>query len=78
MRVFVNFFFKKFLLRNFRLDFYQISQECSLEVKNFSSPLQKKSGLWSDTGAQAHLIFVKAFNVEQFKRFSFVPYTSHS
>ena len=28
--VFVNFFFEK-LLRNYWLDFYQISQECSLD-----------------------------------------------
>ena len=27
---FVNFFFEKILLRNYWLDFYQISQECSL------------------------------------------------
>ena len=37
---FVNFLFKKQLLRNYWLDFYQISKACSL-VKNFSSPLQK-------------------------------------
>ena len=30
MRAFVNFFFKK-LLKNNELDFYQISQECSLD-----------------------------------------------
>ena len=41
MHVFVNFFFEKLLLRNYWLDFYQISQEFYLEVKNFSSPLQK-------------------------------------
>ena len=29
VRVFVNFFFEKLLLRNYWLDFYQISQECS-------------------------------------------------
>ena len=30
VRVFINFFFEK-LLRNYWLDFYQISQECSLD-----------------------------------------------
>ena len=29
--VFVSFFFKKLLHRNYWLDFYQISQECSLD-----------------------------------------------
>ena len=32
VRAFVNFFFKKLLLRNYGLDFYQISQECSLDT----------------------------------------------
>ena len=41
MRVFVKFFFEKLLLGNYRLDFYQISQERSMEVQNFSSLLQK-------------------------------------
>ena len=30
VRVFVKYFFEKLLLRNYRLDYYQISQECSL------------------------------------------------
>ena len=34
VRASVNFFFKKLLLRNYWLDFYQISQECS-----FGGPL---------------------------------------
>ena len=41
MHAFVNFFFKKLFFRNYQLDFYQISHECSLEVKNFFSLLQK-------------------------------------
>ena len=32
VRVFVNFFFEKLLLRNHLLDFYQISQECFLDT----------------------------------------------
>ena len=31
VRVFVNFFFEKLFLRNCWLDFYQISQECSID-----------------------------------------------
>ena len=31
VRAFVNFLFEKLLLRNYWLDFYQISQECSLD-----------------------------------------------
>ena len=31
VHVFVNFFFKKLLLRNYWLDFKQISQECSFD-----------------------------------------------
>ena len=36
--------------------FYQISQECSLEVKKLLFTVTGKSGLWSDTGAQAPLV----------------------
>ena len=31
LHAFVNFFFKKLLLRNYWLDFYQISLECPLD-----------------------------------------------
>ena len=55
---FVNIFFKKLLLENYLLDFYLISQECSLEVKLFSFTVTEKSGLWSDTGTLAPLVFI--------------------
>ena len=32
VHAFVNFFFEKLLLRNYWLDFYQISQECFLDI----------------------------------------------
>ena len=57
VHVFINFFFKKLLLRNYGLDFYQISQECSLD-RGYKLPftVTEKSGLWSDTGAQVPLV----------------------
>ena len=54
---FLNFFFEK-LLRNYGLDFYQISQECSLDRGyKLLFTVTEKSGLWSDTGAQAPLVY---------------------
>ena len=57
VRGFVNFFFEKLLHRNYLLHFYQISQECSLD-KGYKLlfTVTEKSGLWSDTGAQAPLV----------------------
>ena len=56
VHAFVNFFFEK-LLENYRLDFYQISQECSLgRGKKLLFTFTERSGLWSDTGAQAPLV----------------------
>ena len=53
VHAFVNFL-KKLLLRNNWLDFYQISQECSLDRDSkHLFTVTEKSRLWSDTGAQA-------------------------
>ena len=60
MRAFENFLFKKLLLRNYLLDFYQISQECSLDRgKKLLFTVTEKPGLWSYTDAQAPLVKVK-------------------
>ena len=64
MRAFVNFFFKKFLLRNYWLDFYQISQECNLDrVLKLLFTVTEKSGLWGNTGAQVPLVCL-SFHVD--------------
>ena len=63
MHVFVNFC-KKLLRRNHWQDFYQISQECSLDGgKKLFFTVTEKSGLWSDTGSQAPLV---AFSLSVF------------
>ena len=50
-------FFEKLLLRNCLPDFYQIAKECSLDRGyKLLFTLAEKSGLWSDTGAQAPLV----------------------
>ena len=57
VRVFVNFFFEKLLLRIYRLNFDQISQEFSVDRgEKLLFTFTEKSGLWSDTGAQAPLV----------------------
>ena len=63
MCVFVNFFFKKILLRNYCLNFYQISKECSLDKdkKKLLFTITEKSGMWSDKGAQVPLLYIKVF-----------------
>ena len=41
------------------MDFYQISQECSLDRgKKLLFTITEKSGQWSDTGAQAPLVIL--------------------
>ena len=57
MRAFVNFFFKKLVLRNYWPGFYQIPQECSLDSGlKLLFDIIEKSGLWSDTGPKAPLL----------------------
>ena len=59
VRAFANFFCKKLLIRNYWLDFYQISQECSLDRdEKLLFTVTEKSSLCSDTGAQAPLVFL--------------------
>ena len=54
VRASINLFFKKLLLRNYWLDFYQISQECSLDRDLLT--ISEKSDLWGDTGTQTPLV----------------------
>ena len=61
----VNFFFKN-LLRNYRLDFYQISQECSLDRgQKLLFTITEKSSLLSDTGFQAPLVQFEVLSWKQ-------------
>ena len=59
VRAFVNFFFEKLLRRSYCLDFYQISQECSLDTGlKLLFIVTEKSGLWGNTGTQAPLVII--------------------